>query len=57
MPYLIEITASPVDMINLPAPGFYPTTETIIAQAVMLPLVAAAFVWTRNINRRGLKTA
>ena len=57
MPYLIEITASPVDMINLPALGFYPTTETIIAQSVMLPLVATAFVWTRNINRRGLKTA
>ena len=44
MPYLIEITASPVDMINLPAPGFYPTMEPIIAQAVMLPLVAAAVV-------------
>ncbi len=42
--------------LNLPALGFYSTMETIIAQAAMLLLVAA-FVWTRSINRRGLKYA
>jgi high-affinity iron transporter len=51
------IAASPIDAVSLPAFGLYPTAQTMLAQAVMLLIVAAAFAWTRISNRRGTATA
>jgi high-affinity iron transporter len=51
------IAASPVDVVSLPALGLYPTAQTMLAQAVMLLIVIAAFAWTRISNREGTATA
>ncbi|HTE15790.1 MAG TPA: cytochrome c/FTR1 family iron permease [Burkholderiales bacterium] len=50
------IAASPVDTFNLPALGIYATEQTLLAQAVAIAIVIAAFVWTRAASKRGIAT-
>ena len=44
-------TASPTGAIHLSALGVYPTVETLMAQAIVLLIVIATFVWTRAANK------
>jgi high-affinity iron transporter len=46
------IAASPVDIPGLPLLGFYPTTQTILAQLVVLVVVITMYAWPRT-NRGG----
>jgi high-affinity iron transporter len=42
------VPASPFGSINVPLLGLYPTTESTVAQATMVLLVSAAYLWTRT---------
>jgi high-affinity iron transporter len=44
------IAASPTSGISVPVLGIYPTIQTLVAQALVLLLVAAAFAWTRRMR-------
>jgi high-affinity iron transporter len=46
------IAASPVAGVSVPLLGLYPTMQTMVAQAVVLLLVAGALVWARNARNR-----
>jgi high-affinity iron transporter len=46
------IAASPVDTVHVRALGIYATLQTLLAQAVTLVIVSAAFAWTHFSNRR-----
>jgi high-affinity iron transporter len=41
------IAASPLDIPGVPLLGFYPTTQTILAQVVVLIVVVAMYTWPR----------
>ena len=41
------IAASPLDIPGVPLLGFYPTTQTIMAQVIVLVVVVAMYTWPR----------
>ena len=50
------IAASPVTTFSVSALGFYPTVQTIVAQAAVLVLVIAMFLWSGHRGARSAAT-
>ena len=46
------VAASPVAGVSVPLLGLYPTLQTMIAQALVILVVACALIWTRQARNR-----
>jgi high-affinity iron transporter len=51
------IAASPFGAFNLPALGIYATTQSLLAQALVLALVCGGYVWVRRAQTRSAARA
>lgn len=51
------IAASPFGAVNLPALGIYATTQSLLAQALVLALVCGGYVWVRRAQTRSAARA
>jgi high-affinity iron transporter len=51
------VAASPVAGFSLPVLGIYPTVQTLVAQALVLLLIACAYAWMRSSRRRRIAKA
>jgi high-affinity iron transporter len=49
------LDASPLGDFNLPALGIYATSQSLIAQALMVILVGAGYAWSRRTQRGDLR--
>jgi high-affinity iron transporter len=48
------VPASPLGSTSVDALGIYPTSETLIAQAIMVVLICGAYAWTRAAHNKEL---